>query len=70
MRMDIEECDTGVKEQYEANAVLEAELVRQRNNCLIQMLLALCSFDGFEFPGVNRSASSNCLLKRRPTFNN
>ena len=68
MRMDIEECDTGVKEQHEANAVLEAELVRSRSNCLIQKLLALCFLMGLGFPGVNRSASSNCLRKQRPTF--
>ena len=49
MRMDIEECDTGVKEQYEANAVLEAELVRFRGNCLIQKLLVLCFLMNFGF---------------------
>eukprot|EP01043_Picozoa_sp_COSAG02_P060486 COSAG02_NODE_7915_length_2793_cov_5.141797_3_plen_69_part_00 len=68
MRMDIEECDTGVKEQNEANAVLEADLVRCRSNQLPDSNAGDLMDIGFS--GVNRIASSNCLLKRRPTFNN
>ncbi len=68
MRMDIEECDTGVKEQNEANEVLESELVRSRSNQLPGSNAGDLMDVGFF--GVNRSASSNCLLKRRPTFSN